>query len=87
MTIAGPRFWVASALQAAGRRSEPVEIPFDFTVHGKQLPAGTYRLQKGTAIVSPRWSTCGRASRCRSCVAGSERQSQAGVRTRATATY
>jgi len=35
-----------SVLQAAGRRSEPVQIPFDFVVQGKQLPAGTYRLQR-----------------------------------------
>jgi hypothetical protein len=38
-----------SALHAAGHRSDPVEIPFDFKVQGKQLPAGTYRLQKGTS--------------------------------------
>ena len=36
-----------SALQAAGHRSEPLEIPFDFTVAGKHLPAGQYRLQRG----------------------------------------
>ncbi len=34
------------ALQAAGHRSDPLEIPFAFTVQGKQLPAGTYRLQR-----------------------------------------
>ena len=39
----------SGVLQAAGHRSEPVEIPFDFTVQGKQLPAGTYRLQRGTS--------------------------------------
>jgi hypothetical protein len=37
-----------ATLQAAGHRSDPVEIPFDFKVHGKQLPAGTYRLQYGS---------------------------------------
>jgi hypothetical protein len=36
-------------LQAAGHRSEPVEIPFDFTVQGQHLPAGTYRLQRGSS--------------------------------------
>ena len=49
MTIAGAAILGGSMLQAAGHRSDPVEIPFDFTVLGKQLPAGTYRLQKGTS--------------------------------------
>jgi hypothetical protein len=48
MTIAGAAILGGSALQAAGHRSDPVEIPFDFKVQGKQLPSGTYRLQKGT---------------------------------------
>jgi hypothetical protein len=47
MTIAGAAILGGSALQAAGRRSDPIEIPFAFKVLGKQLPAGTYRLQKG----------------------------------------
>ena len=47
-TVAGAMLG-ASALQAAGRRSEPVEIPFDFSVQGKHLPAGTYRLQRGSS--------------------------------------
>ena len=49
MTIAGAAILGSIMLQAAGHRSDPVEIPFDFTVQGKQLPAGTYRLQKGTS--------------------------------------
>jgi hypothetical protein len=49
MTIAGAAILGGGALQAAGRGSDPVEIPFDFKVLGKQLPAGTYRLQKGTS--------------------------------------
>ena len=49
LTIAGAAILGSSMLQAAGHRSDPVEIPFDFTVQGKQLPAGTYRLQKGTS--------------------------------------
>jgi hypothetical protein len=49
----------SSAMQAAGHRSDPVEIPFDFTVQGQQLPAGAYRLQRGasdrvTALVNVR---------------------------------
>jgi hypothetical protein len=39
----------SGVLQAAGHRTEPLEIPFDFVVQGKHLPAGTYRLQRGTA--------------------------------------
>jgi hypothetical protein len=35
------------ALQAGSRRSEPVQIPFEFKVNNKVLPAGTYRLQRG----------------------------------------
>ena len=34
---------------AASRRTEPVDIPFDFKVNHKLLPAGTYRLQRGPA--------------------------------------
>jgi hypothetical protein len=49
MTLAGAAIVGGTVLQAAGHRSEPVEIPFDFTVQGKHLPAGTYRLQKGTS--------------------------------------
>ena len=49
MTLAGAAIMGGTALQAAGRRSEPVEIPFDFTVQGRHLPAGTYRVQKGTS--------------------------------------
>jgi len=36
------------ALQAASRRSEPVQIPFEFKLNNKVLPAGTYRLQRGS---------------------------------------
>ena len=49
MTIAGAAIVGGAALQAAGHRSEPIEIPFDFSVQGKHLPAGTYRLQKRTS--------------------------------------
>ncbi len=47
VTIGAAALLGTGALEAAGRRSEPVEIPFDFSVQGKQLPAGTYRLQRG----------------------------------------
>jgi hypothetical protein len=49
VTAVAAAMFGAGALQAAGRRSEPLEIPFDFTVHGKHLPAGEYRLQRGSA--------------------------------------
>ena|SRR5215467_6335101 len=46
MTVAAAAILGGSALQGAVRRSEQLEIPFDFKVQGKQLPAGTYRLQQ-----------------------------------------
>src|ERR1044072_8294477 len=42
----GAAVLMGGALQAGQHRSEPLEIPFDFTVQGKHLPAGTYRLQR-----------------------------------------
>jgi hypothetical protein len=48
LTLATAALAGASALRAATLRSAPVEIPFTFTIGGKQLPAGTYRLQRGT---------------------------------------
>ena len=49
MTIGAAAMLGTGALQAAGHRSEPLQIPFDFTVQGTQLPAGTYRLQRGVS--------------------------------------
>ena len=48
-TVCAAAILGTSALQAAARRSEPLEIPFAFRVHNKVFPAGTYRIQRGPA--------------------------------------
>jgi hypothetical protein len=47
LTVCAAAILGAGALQAAARRSAPLEIPFAFKVHNKVLPAGTYRIQRG----------------------------------------
>ena len=39
----------ASALQAASRRSVPIDIPFAFKASNQMMPVGTYTVRRGTA--------------------------------------
>src|SRR5690348_16140494 len=43
---AGVAAMLGTSAMAATRKSEPIEIPFDFAVRGQHLPAGTYRVQR-----------------------------------------
>jgi predicted secreted protein len=40
----------AGSASAAEANRQEVTIPFDFTVHGQTLPAGTYNIQKASGV-------------------------------------